>query len=329
MERAIFYMAVAAAIIVALGAAFTGPAFHFVDAEGFGPEPVIEATAGEVGPQAYQANEIDIRNAAARIVVTPEDRQDILLQISNSGRVPTPTITLRAGHLIVDGRLRGRVGSCREGEVSVGGYGEIATAELPQIQVRVPMHAIVSVGGANITEIGPSQSLNGDFAGCGQVTIADVSETLTLDVAGGPSVRAGAAADLDLDLAGGGDVTVGAISQHAAVSIGGGGDIVLASLNGGFSSEIAGAGSVRVESGAVTNGAIEIAGAGHVHVAAPMQQLSVEIAGAGDVDVPAVVGELDVEIAGSGNVRVQSVTGSVRREIMGAGNIEIGEGGDR
>jgi hypothetical protein len=325
MERSVFYIAVGVAIFIALGAALGGGIIHFTGASAIGLDPVVQVSPGHSGPQAYQAASVDVRNAAARITVTAEDRQDILVEITNPGRGPTPVVSLSNGVLIVDGRLRGRINGCGGEGVHLRGYGDFTEADLPQIVLHTPRQVNLDVGGASSTQISDAEGVDVDLSGCGDTTIGQVAGALDLDVSGSGSVSAASAARLSLDLAGSGQAHFGPISESADISIAGSGEATLASLSGSFSGESAGSGRVTVEGGAITTADIEMAGSGQTHIAAPVQRLSVEIAGSGAVDVTEPVGDVDAEIAGSGEVRLRSVSGSVSQEVFGSGKLDIGE----
>ncbi|MEJ0061308.1 MAG: DUF2807 domain-containing protein [Terricaulis sp.] len=325
MERAVFYVAIVVAVFVAIGAMFGGGVIHFNGADAIGFDPVVQATAGHTGPQGYQAASIEVRNTAARITVTAEDRQDVLVEITNPGGAPTPVVTLSNGILVVDGRLRGRIDGCGGENVHLRGYGDFADSALPQIVLHTPRTLDIDVDGANFTQISDADAVDADLSGCGDTTIGAVTGALNVDFSGSGTVRAGSASRVSLDLSGSGEAHFGAVSESAEVSIAGSGEATFASLTGSFDGDSAGSGRVSIEGGSITTADIEVAGSGRTRIAAPVQRLSVEIAGSGAVDVTAPVGDVDAEIAGSGEVRVQSVSGAVRQEVYGSGRFEVGQ----
>jgi hypothetical protein len=326
MERFVFVIAVTVAIIFGVVAVFGGPHWDFdFDVDSHGMEPVVEASAGRMAPQTFQGASLDIKHAAAIITITPEDRQDISVEVDNPGRAPMPVVSTENGHVIVDGRLRGRIGGCREDGVSLRGYGLLAPADLPRIQLHVPRNVLLDISGASTTTVGAAQAVDADLSGCGETTFGDVADTLKLDISGSGDVHTGAARRLDADVAGSSTVTVGALAEGADIDIAGSGQVEIASLTGALKSDGAGSGGVNVHGGAVTTAKIDLAGSGDVDIAATVQSLDVSIVGSGDVAVTQPVGEIDAEIAGSGSVSVPSVTGAVRKQIMGSGNVNIGE----
>lgn len=328
MERFIFVAAVTIALITGAFYFFGGPSWsvNMGDFElGGRTDPVVETAPGRLEPQTYAANGISVRFAAAHVVVTPEDRQDVAIEIDNPGRLPMPEVRLDGGELIVDGRLRRRLGDCSPEGVEVRGYGAIATADLPRVAIRAPRRVDVAIGGASNAEIGAAEAVDAEFTGCGRAQIADVAEALSIELAGSGHVAAGAARSLDADLAGSGAIETGAIGELAEIDIAGSGGVTIAALTGALSLDGAGSGNLAVQGGAVTEADIDLAGSGDVTINAPVERLTVSIVGSGDVDVEGAVGNINAEIAGSGGVRAASVTGSVQKEVWGSGDVVVGQ----
>lgn len=328
MERFVFVAAITFAIIWGVVALVSRGDFNLhIDSDGFGgTAPIVEVAPGRMEAQAFSGSDLQIKHAAAHVTIVPEDRQDFLVEIDNSaGRAPMPTVSSDEGRLVIDGQLRGRVGSCRDGGgADLDGYGDLALADLPRITIRAPMSVDLELSGASTTEVGASQALTLDFSGCGTASFADVAGDVDIDLAGSGDIRGGAANALTADVAGSGTLVVGAIATDADINLAGSGEVTIASLTGALSTDGAGSGSVTVQGGAVTNAKIDLAGSGDVVIAAPVQDLSVSIMGSGDVDVQGDVGDLDADIAGSGSVSARAVTGSSQREIMGSGEVRIG-----
>src|SRR5260370_993343 len=82
----------------------------------------------------------------------------------------------------------------------VGGYSPVATAEMPQIVVHTPRALHVEYAGAGLAEIGPTQSLNLDMAGCGGASTGDVAEALEANLRGSGQVHTGAAHSANISL---------------------------------------------------------------------------------------------------------------------------------
>lgn len=333
MERFVFVAAVTIAIIFGVGAVFGGPHFGWnfnVNADDDEPRrtaAIVEVAPGRMEAAAFTGESLRIRNVAATVIVTPEDRTDFLIEIDNSaGRAPMPTVTAENGRVVVDGQLRGRISGCQDdGGANLRGYGDLSAADLPRITIRAPRTLIVNRSGAGSTEIGATQSLDFDLAGCGAATIGDVAGAFDLDIAGAGDVTAGAVGgSLEADVAGAGDITLGAVGQGAEIDLSGASNVTIASVTGDFSADVAGAGNININGGTIGTGDIDIAGAGDIDIAAPVQSLKVSIMGVGDVDVAAAVGDLDADIAGPGTVTVQSLTGALRQSVAGPGSVRVG-----
>ena len=185
MERFVFVAAIAIAIIFGIGAVFGGPNwsnFHVEiddDDGGRGVAPVVATSPGSMAAEAFPGAELRIRNIAAIVTITPEDRTDFVVEIDNqAGQLPMPTVAADGARVIIDGQLRGRVRDCMEGgSASVRGYGdgEFASNELPRITIRAPRDLQLDRSGAGTTEIGATQSLELEVSGCSTTTAADVS----------------------------------------------------------------------------------------------------------------------------------------------------------
>ena len=115
------------------------------------------------------AEDVTIRNAVARVIVIPEDRSDVGVEITQgSAGLPELRIERRGAQVRIDGGLgRGRgmsfnggqIGSCNSGPadarqpgegatVEVRGKGRIRMEEAPLIVLRTPRDVDVSGGGA-------------------------------------------------------------------------------------------------------------------------------------------------------------------------------------
>lgn len=333
MERFVFVAAIAIAIIFGIGAVFGGPNWVHVewddDDGGRGVAPVVSVSPGSMAAEVFPGTQLRIRNIAAVVTITPEDRTDFSVEIDNqAGQLPMPTVAADGGRLIIDGQLRGRVRGCGDGnsaEVRGYGDGEFASTELPRITIRTPRDVHLDRSGAGTTEIAASQSLDLDVSGCSTTTAADTAGELILDIAGSGNVNTGAAQSLDADVAGSADVVTGAIASGAKIDIAGSGSVTIASLTGELNSDGAGSGSVSVQGGAITMASIDLAGSGDVSIGATVQDLDVSIVGSGGVDVTAPVVNIDAEIAGSGSVSAPSVTGRISQEVWGSGEVSVGQ----
>jgi hypothetical protein len=330
MERFVFVVAVSVAVLFGLFS-LVGHSVRvdFGDGfeNGFGhePEAIVETTAGALPAQVYDGSYLRIRHIAARVVVTPEDREDFSIEISNPGGLPMPVVRDDGDQIVIDGRLRGRVRSCVDGGAEIRGYERATSETMPVITIRAPRDLVLDRSGAGSTEIAALDSLELDFSDCGTATIADVANKLDVDLAGSGSVNALSARTLSANVAGSGSMRVEAVSDGADIDLAGSGQVVVASLTGSLTSDGAGSGSLSIGGGAITDASVDLAGSGDVEIAASVQTLDVSIVGSGDVDVANTVGDIDVDIAGSGSVSARAVTGAVSRQIWGSGDLRIGE----
>ena len=258
-------------------------------------------TAATVLASAAHAQEVEIENAVARVVVIPEDRTDIQVTVDQgSSGLPALQVRRRGNDVQIEGGLRRRIQNCRSADfvadptqippgvrVTVRDHGTIEMAEAPLIVIRAPMDVRIDTDGAVWGAIGRSNSAELGAGGCGDWSVANTQGDLSVAIGGSGEVRAGAARNLD-------------------VAIGGSGDVTVASINGAADIAIGGSGGVRINGGRAST-------------------LDVAIGGSGEVDFDGEVGNLDATIAGSGDIQVARVTGTIDRTILGSGDIRIGE----
>ncbi len=322
MERFVFVAAVTFAIIFGLVAMVSGgDGFHFQ----MGNAKLVAVAPGRMPAQGFAGDELIIRYTAAHIVIIPEERTDFSVEIENPGHAPMPLDEVEDGDVRIDGQLRGRVDSCRDGGgADLDGYGDLALADLPQITIRAPRTLQVSLGKGSTTEIGPTEALDVDFLGCGTVTVGDVAVELTVEISGSGTVNAGAARRLSAELAGSGDLNVGAVGEGAEIEVAGGGNVTIAALAGELRGDSVGSGDLTIQGGAITSANIDIAGSGNTTITAPIERLTIDIVGSGDVEIEGIVGDLNADIAGSGSVTARAVTGTVTKDVMGSGEVIIG-----
>ncbi len=303
---------------------FMGPKFFvYSDIDHVPAEAMRPVAAGHV-TQTFTATTVDVRNAAARLQVVPEDRTDIAVEITSSGHAPMPEIVQEGTTLAIDGHLRGRINCHESDSVRLEGYGEFAQTDLPQIIVHTPRAVSFSAGGDVFASVGASQSVAATLAGCGDTQIADTAGLLHVNVRGVGHAHAGAAHGLEVELEGTGGVTAGAVTDHANVVTAGTGDVSIASLTGALQSQNSGVGSLTIDGGQIGDAHVMLSGVGNAKITATIQSLHAVIMGVGNVDVPSTVGDLDAEVMGPGSVHVQAVTGSVQKHVMGPGSVTVG-----
>lgn len=258
---------------------------------------------------AANAASVEIRDAVARVVVVPEARDDVRVEIiSRNASLPIEVRTM-GERTIVDGDLDRKIRSCNgSGErasANVSGVGRVDWADMPQVVIRTPMNAVVEAGGAVFGSVGRSASLKLSNAGCGDWKVANVAGKLTYSQAGSGDARIGAAGEAVLRVAGSGDIEMYRSVGPTDIDVAGSGDVNLGEVSGPLDVRIAGSGDVRI-------------GAGRA------ETMAASVAGSGDVEFKGQAGSLKARIAGSGDVRVKSVTGEVTKAVLGSGAVTIG-----
>jgi hypothetical protein len=273
-------------------------------------QTTLLAAVAAFAAAAAQAASIEVKDAAARVTVVPEDRSDIKVEVvSTNPRLPITVRTL-AGRTIVDGDLERRIRSCRgagdKASVEVRDRGSFAYADLPQVVIHTPRDVQIDTGGAVFGAVGRSASLNLGNSGCGDWTVANVAGEAKVSQAGSGDTRMGSTGSLRVRLAGSGDVAAADVKGGLDISIAGSGSAHVKSIAGPLEVSVAGSGDVDVLGGRATT-------------------MKVSIAGSGDVDFRGTADSLKVRIAGSGDVHAGQVRGEVSKTIMGSGSIRIGD----
>jgi len=283
----------------------------------------IAASILAMAGAARAAPSVSIADAAARVVVIPEARQDVQVTITRTNRDMPLRVSREGDRVIVDGgrdRHRRWLGfwfgdwgwgpwcSGRGGDARIHLRHRRWTGvdNLPEVVVRTPMDARVSASGAVFGSVGRSDSLVLSNAGCGDWTAANVKGALEINDAGSGDVHAGAAGALTVHSAGSGDVSARSAAGPVEIRISGSSDAFVGQANGSLDVAISGSGNVRVAGGDVST-------------------MIVRISGSGGVDFGGSAHDVDAAISGSGNVRVGKALGRVRQHVSGSGSVEIGD----
>ncbi len=268
---------------------------------------IAALTFGAFAAQAAQAStEVELRHAAARVVVIPENRPDVSLVVAyGSSTLPKIMVHTEGDKLVADGKLEMHDLSCRDNGVHVNGTGDVAAANLPLVTIRVPMDAKVSLGGASYGEVGASKSLEFDAGGCGNWKLGDVAGKGEINIGGSGTVNAGGIGEAEVNIGGSGNFHARSVGRLEG-NIGGHGDIDADTITGDSEINIGGSGNVNLNGGMSPKMEINVAGSGHVTFGGEVR-------------------DLEVNIVGSGDVHVKKVTGNVSKSVMGSGNIVIGQ----
>ncbi|HTX50099.1 MAG TPA: DUF2807 domain-containing protein [Caulobacteraceae bacterium] len=267
------------------------------------------ALAATASAAPIDAPVVEIRDAVAQVVVSPEPRSDIAVEVTRANpRLPLHVWSF-AGHTYIDGGLSQRLRGCglRAGQpyAEVLGAGDVGPDAMPTIVIHTPMDARVSASGAVWGKVGRTQSLDFANGGCGDWELANVKGKMKIKQAGSGVTRTGQAASAELSTAGSGSIVTREVAGALTAMNVGSGDIDVAAVNGPFQARVAGSGRVRVASG---------------HASA----MQATIAGSGGVALDGVADSLRASVMGSGDVRVTRVTGPVSKAIIGSGEVRIG-----
>jgi hypothetical protein len=252
---------------------------------------------------------VQVRDAAVRLLILPEQRSDLVVETVHGN----PQLPLRvwsfAGRTHIDGDVGGRVQGCRtrrgEPGALISKLGYVAYDALPFVVVHTPMNARVFVGGAAWGNIGPSDILEFSNEGCGQWQVGTVRGAMKLSQAGVGVTRAGGAASAGLYAVGDGVITTREITGPVTAMSFGSSQIEIASVSGAFTARVAGAGQIRALAGRVGT-------------------MKAAVAGSGEVAFDGTADTLDASVIGSGDVSIASVTGAVRKQVIGQGQVKIG-----
>lgn len=277
------------------------------------------ASAMAASAAAAAPHDLQIKDAAVRLVVIPEARGDVAVNVQPGRGIAAPRVRIEGDRLVVEGvgagerhffgmhfgggfNCRGRRDQARQVELPARGW--TAVADLPLVTAHVPLDARVSAGQAVFGEIGAANSLHLTAAGCGDLKVADVKGGLDISESGSGDIHAGSAGFTRVSVAGSGDVFLNQVSGGLEISIAGSGDVRAREVNGPLKASINGSGDVAVEGGQSPRVAVNIAGSGDLKFGGVAGDVAANIAGSGDVTVARATGQISKRVAGSGEVRI-------------------------
>ncbi len=251
--------------------------------------------------------EVNLKDIAAKVVVTPENRPDVELKVVyGDAKVPVIMVHTEGDTLVADGKLFHKRLNCKEnGAVDIQGLGLVAGADLPTVYIKVPMDAKVASGGATFGKVGASNSLELSSGGCGNWQAGPVSGKAEINIGGSGDISLAGSGDAEVNIGGSGNFTSPQANRMEA-NIAGNGDIQIGRVTGPIEVNISGSGNVKVDDGV-----------------AP--KVEVNILGSGDVRFGGEARDLEVNIAGSGDVRVKAATGNISKSILGSGKVIVGQ----
>ncbi len=257
---------------------------------------------------AAAAPSVEIRDAVARVVVIPEDRADVKVEMLTTNHDLPLQVRQNGNETVIDGDLRHRIYSCHtKGDhpsASVRGVGTVEYKDIPQVVIHTPKTVTLEANGAVFGAIGRAASLDLSDSGCNAWTVADIAGDAVLHESGAGAVRMGKAGRLDVRLSGAGSVHATEVHSLDA-SLSGVGGVTVDTLSGPMEAHVSGVGHVRVTDGKAT-------------------AMRASVSGMGGVDFGGSADSLDAQISGVGGVRVKAVTGPVTKSVSGAGHVTIG-----
>ena len=120
------------------------------------------AAAATLSAGSANAASVEIRDAAARVTVVPQDRSDIKVEIVKAHPQLPLTVSVSGDRTLVDGDLHRRIQDCDDmdhrANVKVRGVGRVKYDDLPQVVIYTPRDVDVTAGGAVQGAIGRSES---------------------------------------------------------------------------------------------------------------------------------------------------------------------------
>jgi hypothetical protein len=269
---------------------------------------------------------LTIRHAAISVVIEPENRSDIAVDLFRpNSRLPLEVVH-EGADVVIDGHLVDWLTSCHGSgdnlHVLVMGNGDYGVAQMPQLIVHVPMDAVVDAGGIIHGSITRSQSLTLRSSGCQDWTLANVAGDLNADVSGVGNMRTGASHTAEVSLSGAGHMQIGQVETALSARLSGAGGMTVRQAG---SADYAMSGSGSVDSGPVLGAlSVRLSGAGSLKVASASGPVSAQVSGVGNVDVEGGhAANLLAEVSGTGHIAFRGVADSLNASVSGVGSVEV------
>jgi len=271
---------------------------------------LLATAAATLSAGAAQAASVEIRDAAARVTVVPQDRPDIKVEVVRPNAELPLSVRLDGDRTVIDGGLARRIRDCNgmgeNARINIRGVGRVPYAELPQVVIYTPKAVNVEANGAVVGAIGRSASVSLENAGCANWTIADVAGEADLRQSGAGNVKMGNAGRLTVRLAGAANIEAVSARDGLDAQVSGAGNVHLKSVGGPIDARLSGVGQVRIDGGRAT-------------------RMRASVSGIGGVQFDGEAQDLDASISGLGGIRVRDVTGSVRKSVSGGGSVRVGD----
>lgn len=283
------------------------------------------------GPQ------IELRDMAARVVVTPEDRSDVDIRVRyGSAKVPTLMVSHRGNVTILNGHLSAPAHpslgnfalhinfdsvTAGDGTVYISGIGKVDVDELPLVFVRVPNNAVVKDSGYTLGHVNPSKSLDIIMNGGGEWTVDPVAGPLNIINSGSGTIHVISAADGIIDSMGAGDIDIETM-RNLKLSMTGSGNFSVTRAQD-IDLQNQGAGDVELRNvRAVT---AKLNGSGDLMLGNVASGLTLINNGSSDVSADRIVGAVSLNLAGSGDVAISG--GQIPGFMLkgsGSGDVDFG-----
>ena len=267
------------------------------------------AATTALGLGAEAAPRLEIRGAAAHVVIIPEARGDIAVTLIRASHELPIRVTRTGETTLVEGNVAHRVRGCpmlgQELGVRIRGLGNVEAFRLPSLVVRTPRAVRVIAGDGVSGFVGRAASIDIENRGCGAWTLANASGRVRFTQVGSGDDRMGRTGAADLSVDGEGSIAARAVGGPLTAVASGVGAITADSVDGALMARVAGSGGVLVRGGR-----------------AP--QVNASVAGSGAVRFGGQAGAVNASVTGPGHISIARASGPVSRQVFGAGEIEVG-----
>lgn len=274
------------------------------------------------GPQ------IELRDLAARVVVTPEARSDIDIKVRyGKVKVPTLMVSQRGDVTVLNGQLsrsghRTRMSDESNQYVFITGFGRVKIEDLPLVFVRVPNNAVVKDSAHTVGHIKTSQSLDIIMSGTGQWTVEPITGPLNIINSGPGDIRLTTSGDAIIDNMGPGDISMDSV-RNLKLTLTGPGSFNAASAQ---DVQITNQGPGDIHINTVRSAKAKINGPGDLSLGQVMNGMTLVNNGPADVSVGRIAGPVSLNLAGSGDVNIAG--GQIPGfDMRGSGSGDVAFGG--
>jgi hypothetical protein len=273
------------------------------------PATMLISVVALSAPALANAASVELRGVYANVVVIPEDRADVAVDVhATDGKFPNPRITRSGDSILVDGGLDSRMNHCSSIHpgrgVRLPGYGWMSAGSALKITVHTPRNVHLTSSGAVLGDVQAAQGVELNTNGCSDWHFANVGGTLSVRQEGAASITAGSAGKMVFDLSGFTHVDL-AETHSLKVDLSGMGKVNLKSISGPVDANLSGMGSVDIDSGRA-------------------EHVQADVSGVGAFRLHGSASDLDATVSGIGGVHVDHVLGVVHKSVSGIGHVTVG-----